>query len=519
MKTEHHLFFFLIPIIHLWVLTEGLEAYNLHNSVAPISRNSFPKDFTFGVASSAYQSEGAADTDGKKPSIWDTFTKNYPQKIFDHSSGEVAEDFYHRYVGDVALIKEIGFNSFRFSISWSRILPYGRVSAGVNQEGINFYNSLIDELLSNGIEPLVTLFHWDLPQALEDDYGGFLSPKIVNDYRDYVEFCFKEFGDRVKYWISVNEPNYFSCFGYATGGTAPGRCSNYIGNCTAGNSATEPYIVVHHLILCHATAINLYNQKYKASQKGAIGITVTAFWKVPKFQTVASRKAASRALDFTIGWLLHPLTYGDYPETMRSLVGDRLPKFTEEESKMIKGAIDFVGLNYYTARYVDDATSTNLSYTSDGHFIETTNKNGIPIGQQTGSSWLYIYPEGIRKLLLHIKRNYNNPPIYITENGLEDNSSISMKDALNDSLRIKYHKLHLSYLLEAIKEGVDVRGYYIWSFLDDFEWMFGYTVRFGITYIDYDNGLKRILKSSALWFKNFLQQENETSANSLFSSQ
>ncbi|KAF2319351.1 hypothetical protein GH714_014968 [Hevea brasiliensis] len=452
----------------------------LHNSIA-LSRSSFPNDFMFGAATSAYQIEGAANTDGRKPSIWDTFTKEHPEKISDHSSGDVAEDFYHRYKEDIAVIKEIGLNSFRFSISWPRVLPFGRVSAGVNPEGVNFYNSMINELLSNGIEPFITLFHWDLPQALQDEYGGFLSPKIVDDYRDYVDFCFEEFGDRVKYWVSLNEPNYFSCFGYALGATAPGRCSNYIGNCRNGNSATEPYIVIHHMILCHATALKLYRQKYQASQKGTIGIIVTAFWKEPKFDTIASRKAASRGLDFTIGWLLHPLTYGDYPESMRTLVGDRLPKFTEEQSQMIKGCIEFVGVNYYTARYVDESTSStsvNLSYTTDSQVIESTEKNGIPIGQQAGSTWIYVYPEGLREMVFYIKRNYNDPAIYITENG------------------------------------ADVRGYYVWSFLDDFEWEFGYTFRYGLTYIDYTNGLKRIPKSSAFWFQNFLHGENVTTGSS-----
>ncbi|OAY40077.1 hypothetical protein MANES_10G147600v8 [Manihot esculenta] len=453
MKIQPYLLLFLIlSFTCLLGYDEGFQPY-LHSSIA-LSRSSFPKDFIFGAATSAYQIEGAANSDGRKPSIWDTFTKEDSEKILDHSSGDVAEDFYHHYKEDIAVIKEIGLNSFRFSISWSRVLPYGRVSAGVNQEGVNFYNSIINELLSNGIEPLITLFHWDLPQALQDEYGGFLSPKIVDDYHDYVDFCFEEFGDRVKYWITINEPNYFSCFGYATGDTAPGRCSNYIGNCTVGNSATEPYIVVHHMILCHATALKLYKQKYQASQKGTIGIIITAFWKVPKFETTASRKAASRGLDFTIGWVLHPLTYGDYPESMRSLVGERLPKFTEEQSKMIQGCIEFVGINYYTARYVDaspSSTKVNLSYTTDSQTIESTEKNGIPIGQQAGSSWIYIYPEGIREIVFYIKRNFNNPPIYITENGVEDNSSMAINESLNDSLRIKYHYLHLSYLLQAIK--------------------------------------------------------------------
>ncbi|XP_043816741.1 beta-glucosidase 17 isoform X3 [Manihot esculenta] len=313
-----------------------------------------------------------------------------------------------------------------------------------------------------------------------------------------------------------------SIYGYAYGQNAPGRCSDYIGNCTQGNSATEPYIVVHHLILCHAAAVKLYRQKYQASQGGIIGITVFTAWRVPKYDDVSCRRAASRALDFLIGWIMHPITYGDYPVTMKYLVGDRLPKFTEKQAKLVIGSFDFIGINYYTASYAEDLTSysnVNLSYTTDSRVNVTTDKNGIPIGEPTDCSWLYIYPEGLYKLLLYLKRKYNHPVIYITENGMGDRSSLSVAEALEDKLRIKYHHLHLLSVLEAIKEGVDVKGYYIWSFLDDFEWDLGYTIRFGITYIDYTNELKRHLKHSALWFKKFLHEENRTIASSLLYSE
>ncbi|KAL5762792.1 hypothetical protein ACOSP7_019056 [Xanthoceras sorbifolium] len=493
-----------------------------------LNRSSFPAGFIFGAGSSAYQYEGAALIDGRKPSIWDTFTREQPEKILDHSNGNVADNFYNRYEEDIALMKEIGLDSFRFSISWPRIFPQGKISGGVNQEGVDFYNYLINQLKSNGIEPFVTLFHWDLPQALEDEYGGFLSPKVVEDFREYVEFCFKEFGDRVKHWVTVNEPNLFSSTGYAIGNEAPGRCSNYIGNCSEGNSATEPYIAAHNLILCHANAVKLYRQNYQATQNGVIGISIYTFWTVPKYDTVASSKAAYRAIDFMFGWIFHPITYGNYPKIMRSLVGDRLPRFTKSESEMVKGSIDFLGVNYYTTFYADDLTSystVNLSYTTDNHVNLTSEKNGIPIGQSTGSWWLYIYPQGIREILLYIKRKYNPPAIYITENGIGDvnSSSWPINKALNDSLRIKYHSLHLSYLLEAIREGVHVRGYYAWSFLDNFEWDSGYTYRFGITFVDYKDKLKRYLKNSALWFKTFLQEEKYTTiiqpSNLLYSSQ
>ncbi|KAM3686294.1 hypothetical protein ACJW31_11G187800 [Castanea mollissima] len=504
---HHHLFLYvLLFVVYFFSCTESL------------SRSDFPAGFIFGGASSAYQYEGAAFQHGKGPSIWDTFTREHPEKIADHTTGDIADDFYYVFKGDIALMKEIGLDFFRFSISWTRILPKGKISGGVNQEGITFYNNLINELLSQGLKPFITLFHWDVPQALEEEYGGFLSQNIVDDYRNYVDVCFKEFGDRVKYWVTINEPNSFTIGGYVTGIEAPGRCSNYIGNCTYGNSGIEPYIVGHNLLLSHATAVKLYKEKYQESQMGEIGISVQSYWDLPKYQTVASIKAAFRGLDFRFGWFVDPIIFGDYPEIMRVLVGTRLPIFTESQSKMLKGSLDFLGVNYYTARYADDSTSSssvNLSYTTDSLvnltitlFNATAEKDGIPIGQPTAADWLFVYPRGIRELMLYVKKKYNNPPIYITENGVDDNDSLPIQKALNDSLRIKYYHCHLSNLLKAIRAGVDVRGYFAWSFLDNFEWESGYTLRFGITYVDYKNGLTRYLKSSAFWFKNFLQKEN-----------
>lgn len=473
------------------------------------NRTSFPEGFIFGAGTAAYQSEGAAFTDGRGPSVWETFTRKHPEKIADQSNADVTSDFYHRYKADIKLFKEIGLDSFRMSLSWSRLLPKGKLSGGVNPLGVKFYNNVINELLANGIKPFVTIFHLDPPQALEDEYGGFLSPKIVDDFRDYADLCFKTFGDRVKLWVTMNEANGFAINGYNSGTFPPGRCSNYIGNCTAGNSATEPYIVSHHLLLSHAATVNLYKQKYQATQKGEIGITLVSNWYVPKNQTAESRTAAIRAFDFQFGWYADPIIHGDYPPIMRSLVGKRLPKFSAAQSKQIKGSLDFLAVNYYTANYIEHtpaSNSVNLSYTTDRQITISTDKEGTPIGTPTEMSWLYIYPKGFRDYLLYIKQKYNNPVLYVTENGMAyaNNASLPLKEALKDTLRITYHRDHLLYLLEAIKEGAKVKGYYMWNLADDFEWDAGFTVRFGLIYIDFKNNLKRHLKYSAYWFKAFL---------------
>ncbi|XP_021686676.2 beta-glucosidase 17-like [Hevea brasiliensis] len=507
MATRGCFIFGLLALVTLVTCADGLKPSRL----LPFNRSSFPENFIFGAGSAAYQSEGAALIDGRGPSIWDTFVRKHPEKIADRSTGDVADDFYHHYKEDIKLMKKIGLDSFRFSISWSRILPKGKISGGVNPLGVKFYNDLINELLANGLRPFVTLIHFDPPQALEDEYGGFLSPRIVYDYLDYVDFCFKTFGDRVKLWVTMNEPNIFAMMGYSSGVLAPGRCSNYLGNCSAGNSATEPYIAIHNMLLCHSAAVKLYKEKYKVIQKGQIGITIASQWFIPKYNTPSDRLATSRAFDFYFGWVAHPVTYGDYPQSMRELVGSRLPKFSEEQSKILKGSFDFLTLNYYTTYYAESAPFTNTishSYDTDMLAKSTPEKNGVPIGTPTALSWLYIYPKGLQELLLHVKENYNNPPIYITENGMADNGSLPLEVGLKDSMRIRYISSHLSHILKAIKKGVDVKSYYIWSFFDDFEWSSGYTIRFGITYVDYKNNNKRHLKYSAYWFKKFLLSSN-----------
>ncbi|KEH30278.1 putative beta-glucosidase [Medicago truncatula] len=476
------------------------------------NRTSFPPGFVFGTASSAFQYEGAVREGGKGPSIWDTFTHKYPEKIRDRHNGDVADDSYHRYKEDIGIMKDLNMDAYRFSISWSRVLPKGKFSGGVNQEGINYYNDLINEVLAKGMQPYVTLFHWDVPQALEDEYDGFLSRRIVDDFRDYAELCFKEFGDRVKHWITLNEPWSVSMNAYAYGKFAPGRCSDWLNlNCTGGDSGTEPYLAAHYQLLAHAAAVKLYRTKYQASQNGKIGITLLSHWYEPASQAKSDVDAALRGLDFMFGWYMHPITKGNYPKSMRSLVGNRLPRFSKKESKNLKGSFDFLGLNYYSSFYAADAPhprNARPAIQTDSLINATFEHNGKPLGPMSASSWLCIYPRGFRQLLLYVKKHYNDPVIYITENGRDEfnDPTLSLEESLLDTDRIDYFYRHLYYLQTAIRDGVNVKGYFAWSLLDNFEWESGFSLRFGLVFVDFKDNLKRHPKLSAHWFKNFLKR-------------
>ncbi|KAG5551597.1 hypothetical protein RHGRI_009867 [Rhododendron griersonianum] len=510
------------------------------NGFPLIHRASFIDNFVFGAASAAFQSEGATKEGGRGPSIWDDFTKRWPGRIADGSNGNTAIDFYRQFKEDVKIMKKMGLEAFRFSISWSRILPCGQLNLGINKEGIRFYNELIDELIANGITPFVTLFHWDVPQALEDAYGGFLSSKIVDDFCDYVDLCFWEFGDRVKHWITLNEPFTFSNFGYVTGVHAPGRGTTAATPLTSstedstwsfepshrsntitpsepfdnGNPAIEPYIVTHNLLLAHAAAVDLYRKKYQACQKGLIGITNVITWMEPYTNSKIDIDATERALDFMLGWFLDPIVYGRYPQSMRKLVGSRLPEFSDTESEKLKGSFDFLGINYYTAQYVADAPHSfvgKLSYTTDPRVKYTGVRHGIPIGPLSSNGWIYVYPQGIYETMMYIKKKYKNPIIYITENGYGDESNLKDRftEARVDKMRTNYLIDHLRCLREAIDDGVKVKGYFVWSLFDDFEWNFGYTNRFGLIYIEFrDENFTRYPKGSAIWYMNFLKDKD-----------
>ncbi|XVF85829.1 hypothetical protein PTKIN_Ptkin17bG0149200 [Pterospermum kingtungense] len=484
-----------------------LVVLGIQTGFSEINRASFPEGFVFGTASAAFQYEGAAEEDGRGPTVWDTFS--HSGRILDGSNADVAVDQYHRYVEDVQLMKDMGMDAYRFSISWSRIFPNG--TGEINQAGVDHYNNLINALLAKGIEPYVTLYHWDLPQALEDKYIGWLDPQIIKDFAVYAQTCFEKFGDRVKNWITFNEPHTFAIQGYYLGYEAPGRCSDTL-LCKAGNSTTEPYMVAHNVLLSHATVADIYRKNYKQNQNGSVGISLDVKWYEPETNTTENVAATQRAQDFQLGWFLDPLIFGDYPSSMRSRVGSRLPSFTKSESDLVKGSLDFVGINHYTTYYGRQNATNSLidllsDCVSDADAFTVPFKNGVPIGDNANSIWLYIVPRGMRSVMKYIKEKYGNPLVIVTENGMDDpNSSlIPIEDALKDEKRIKYHTDYLTNLLAAIEEdGCNVKGYFAWSLLDNWEWTVGFSSRFGLYFVDYGDNLKRYPKDSVKWFKNFL---------------
>ncbi|XP_056689295.1 beta-glucosidase 11-like [Spinacia oleracea] len=485
-----------LMMLFLWFGLLNLVAADEYN------RNDFPPEFVFGASTSAYQVEGAALQDGRTPSIYDTFAHQSRNGTL---NPDVACDQYHKYKEDVQLMAETGLDAYRFSISWSRLIPNGRGS--INPKGLKYYNNLINELIKHGIKPHVTLLHTDVPQVLEDEYEGFLNRRIIEDFTAYVDVCFREFGDRVRYWTTLNEPNIFAFGGYDIGNFPPGRCSPPFGNCSRGNSTTEPYIAAHLLLLAHGSAVRLYKDKYQAKQLGFVGINLLCYHFSPITNTREHIIATRRTYDFLIGWFMHPLTYGDYPEIMKKNAGRKIPIFTEKESKLVKGSFDFIGINYYSVMETNDYSIGLSKYPRD-FFADI------------GVEWKYSDPSvlpdefmfpnepwGLERVLEYFKDVYQNPLIFIHENGQVAKHST----ATNDQFRVEYIQSHIGSLLNAVRNGSDTRGYFVWSLMDVYELLYGFKSTFGLYHVDFNSpNLTRQPKLSQKWYSGFLKGKNTT---------
>ncbi|KAI5634549.1 glycosyl hydrolase family 1 domain-containing protein [Phthorimaea operculella] len=461
----------------------------------------FPDGFVFGAATAAYQIEGAWNEDGKAPNIWDTATHRVPCQIKECHTGDVAANSYHMIERDVEMMRELGLDYYRFSLSWSRLLPNGFANE-INEAGVQYYNNLINEMLKYNIEPMITLYHWDLPQKLQD-LGGWTNPHIIDWYTDYARICFELFGDRVKNWITINEPHEVCYKGYSDASLAPLY--------TYGGYAD--YMCAKYLLLAHAKAYHIYDNEFRSIQGGIIGITLSAHWYEPATDSEDDISAAEDAAEFNWGLYANPIftENGDYPEVMKKLVAaksaeqgyprSRLLEFTPEEVDFVRGSSDFFGLNHYTSDYVYRNESTYganpIPSMEDDMDILTYQPSEW---EGAASSWLKFAPWGFYKLLTAIRIKYNNPPVYITENGM------STRGGLEDDERIRYYVQYLDAMLDAIDEGSDVRGYTPWSIMDNFEWLQGYTERFGLYEVDFESPARtRTPRKSAFVYKQIVR--------------
>lgn len=432
----------------------------------------FPKEMKWGVATAAYQIEGAATEGGRGPSIWDTFSKT-PGKVINGDNGDIACDSYHRYEEDVKLMKELGVDTYRFSVSWPRIFPEG--VGKVNREGLDYYHRLVDCLLENGIEPMCTLYHWDLPQVLQDQ-GGWGNRETIDAFVAYAELMFKEFGDKIKQWLTINEP---WCVSFL---------SNYIGVHAPGNKdlqlATQ---ISHHLLVAHGKAVQKFRE---LGVQGEIGFAPNTTWLEPYSTKQEDIDACNREIGWYVEWFMDPVFKGTYPDFMVEWFKKKGVELEIQDGDMesINQPIDFLGINYYTGHIARYKENEGLL---DWEFVEM-NYDRTDIG------WP-IFPEGFYKVLMRIKENYGDVPIYITENGSCYNDEPE-NGIVQDDGRISYLEQHLTALSRAIKSGVPVKGYITWSLLDNFEWAEGYTMRFGIVHVNYRT-LKRTPKESYYWLQ------------------
>ncbi|XP_055682122.1 myrosinase 1-like [Lutzomyia longipalpis] len=471
--------------------------------------NAFPENFLFGAATASYQIEGGWNEDGKGPNIWDTLTHKHPELIKDRSSGDIGPDSYHLYREDVRRLKELDVDFYRFSISWSRILPNGDISS-LNPAGVKYYSDLIDLLEQEEIQPMVTMFHYDLPQYLQD-LGGFTNILIVRYFKEYARVLFENYGKRIKHWITFNEPSETCIQGYGSGTQAPLIRLPGVGE----------YLCAYHILLAHAEVYHLYRNEYFDKYKGKVGITQDSRWL---YQKTPGNDLVERGMQFQLGFFANAIFSrdGGWPKLLQEIVDtnsifegrlrSRLPAFSPTEIERLRLSADFLGLNYYSANYVKAPEIWNAPKKSHSAFREPSWENDQnltyfvdPKWPQAKSTWLYMVPEGLRDILLWIRDTYGNPEVIITENGWSDSGE------LEDDGRIEYLTRHLKAVQEAIQKNCRVTGYTYWSLIDNFEWMMGYTEKFGLYRVDMeDPEKKRIEKKSAIAYKQIIKNRKVT---------
>lgn len=437
----------------------------------------FPKDFIWGAATASYQIEGAWNEDGRGESIWDRFSHT-PGKTLNGDTGDMACNHYHLWRDDIKLMKGLGLKAYRFSIAWPRILPSG--TGSINEAGIDFYSKLVDELLEVGIRPFATLYHWDLPQALQDK-GGWTARMVVDAFVEYTDIITRALGDRVKDWITLNEPWVSAFVGYEHGRHAPGHTSR-----------DEAILASHHLLLSHGRSVPVIRNNSKDAN---VGITLNLSPKVPASPSIADKKAAFWEDGYVNRWFLDPISSRGYPEDMVKFYNKDMSFVQQGDMEEIEVPIDFLGVNYYTRNIVRSQVLPEKENLPQTVFRE---------GEITEMDW-EVHPQSLYDLLGRLHFEYNFPSIYITENGAAFIDEVNSDGEVHDPQRVSYLQTHLESVNKAIQIGVPVHGYFVWSLLDNFEWGFGYSKRFGIVYVDYQTQ-KRILKSSAKWYQNKIQE-------------
>jgi beta-glucosidase len=442
----------------------------------------FPSDFVWGASTAAYQVEGAALEDGRGESVWDRFAAT-PGKVRNSETGAIACDFYHRYPDDVALMRELGLDAFRFSIAWPRVIPDGR--GKVNEAGLDFYDRLVDELLANGIKPFVTLFHWDTPQALEDA-GGWSERATAELFVDYVDAVGARLGDRVDRWITHNAPWVVSWIGHAWGIHAPGRTSE-----------ADAVAVSHHLLLSHGWAVATLR---RAAPGAEVGISLDLAHVEPVADTPEDIAAAREVDGRENRWFLDPIFRGEYPVDVLERFAATPPPVREGDLKTISAPIDFLGVNSYCRRLVSAGA-------------DSLDAVHVPGAQYTDTGW-EVHPEGLHKLLVRVSNDYEPPAVYITESGAAFGDLRGHDGGVHDPERVDYLASHIDAVGRAVEDGVPVRGYFVWSLLDNFEWAHGYSKRFGIVYVDYPT-LERMPKDSFDWYREFIASRRPSGQPSL----